>query len=163
MAMNLALLPEGGQLSPGLEIKWVATPQGSAEFLQVVASESVPSAEIRQSWLEFEIRLGFAESLPWQRYVGYLDGEAVATAAMFFGKRSAGLYHVATIPAARGRGIGSAITYAALREGVRRGYRLAVLIATPMGVNIYRKLGFQTYSPMDLFMRPGEAGPILGY
>jgi ribosomal protein S18 acetylase RimI-like enzyme len=125
----------------------------------VLTHEHAPSADIQQRWVEFEIRLGFDTALPWQRYVGYLDHEPVATAAMFYGKRSAGLYHVATLPAARGGGIGSAMTYAALKEGLAQGFRLAVLIATPMGFNIYRKLGFETYSTLDLFVRQGKTVP----
>jgi ribosomal protein S18 acetylase RimI-like enzyme len=161
MAMDLSLLPESAPaMPPGLEIGRVSSLQASHHFIRVVANQSVPSPDIQRRWLEFEIGLGFDDSLPWQRYLGCQDGQPVATAAMFFGRRSAGLYHVATLPEARGRGIGSAITYAALKEGVSRGYRLAVLIATPMGINIYRKLGFQTYSTLDLFVRPGSGGPI---
>jgi hypothetical protein len=78
-------------LPPGLEISRVSTPQGNEQFIQVLAHESVPSPEIQQRWLEFEIHLGFDEALPWQLYVGALDGEPAGTAAMFFGKRSAGL------------------------------------------------------------------------
>ena len=48
---------------------------------------------------------------------------------------------------ARRLGVGAAITLAPLIEARGRGYRVSVLTATAMGVNIYRRLGFREYCP----------------
>ncbi|WP_036725382.1 GNAT family N-acetyltransferase [Patulibacter minatonensis] len=49
---------------------------------------------------------------------------------------------VDTDPAWRGRGIGAAMTAAALRDATARGARIALLDATDAGAGIYRRLGF---------------------
>ena len=50
----------------------------------------------------------------WQHFLGYLDDSPVACSALFLGNQLAGLFRVAVIPEVRGRGIGSAISMAAL-------------------------------------------------
>ena len=52
------------------------------------------------------------------------------------------LSFVATRPEARGRGLASAVTAAALRDAAGRGLRGAVLQATPAAERLYARLGF---------------------
>jgi GNAT superfamily N-acetyltransferase len=49
---------------------------------------------------------------------------------------------VAALEAARGRGIGTAITLAPLLDARDRGYRVGVLQASEMGYPIYARMGF---------------------
>ncbi len=78
-------------------------------------------------------------------FVGYLSGEPVAT-AMLATTRSvglAGVYSVATRPAHRGRGFGTALTAAALASAGKQGYDTAVLEPSPSGAGMYRRMGFE--------------------
>jgi ribosomal protein S18 acetylase RimI-like enzyme len=59
---------------------------------------------------------------------------------------------VATLPAARRRGIGSALTLRALLEGRARGYRVGVLAAEEAGVGLYRRLGLQEYCKIGCYL-----------
>lgn len=52
------------------------------------------------------------------------------------------LSFVATVPEARGRGLASAVTVAALHDAAGRGLRGAVLQATPAAERLYARLGF---------------------
>jgi ribosomal protein S18 acetylase RimI-like enzyme len=52
------------------------------------------------------------------------------------------LSFVATRPQARGRGLASAVTAAALHSAAERGRRAAVLQATPAAERLYLRLGF---------------------
>ena len=78
-------------------------------------------------------------------FVGYLDGEPVASSMLATTSEVglAGIYSVATRPAHRGRGFGTALTAAALTEAVRQGYETAVLEPSPSGARLYRRMGFE--------------------
>lgn len=58
----------------------------------------------------------------------------------------AGTYSVATRPAHRGRGFGTAVTAAALNEAVRQGYETAELEPSPSGARLYRRMGFTPFA-----------------
>lgn len=74
-------------------------------------------------------------------FVGKADGHAVATAASIRTGRTVGIYSVATAPEARGRGIGTAMTWHLLAEA-DPGWDVAVLQASDMGRPIYERMGF---------------------
>lgn len=76
-------------------------------------------------------------------FIGVLDGAPVATAAVLFLQKVAGVYAIATIPSARRRGIGASMTFAAMEAGRKAGCELAVLTATALGRQVYRALGFE--------------------
>lgn len=90
------------------------------------------------------------------RYVGYLEGEPVAVSSLVMAAGLAGIYAVATLPAARRRGIGAAMTLHAMAEGKRRGARHAVLQATPMGLPVYERLGFAQVHEYVTFLQEAE-------
>ncbi|NDV62888.1 GNAT family N-acetyltransferase [Puniceicoccales bacterium CK1056] len=71
-----------------------------------------------------------------------LDGQPAACASVCVKDGAAGIYCVATLEEFRGRGLGFAITRAAMVEGTRKGASHALLHATEMGIPIYRKIGF---------------------
>ncbi|WP_433008122.1 GNAT family N-acetyltransferase [Kribbella sp. CA-294648] len=94
-------------------------------------------------------RLGVAD--PWRHYLGYLDGEPVATATVFLAAGVAGVYFVMTVPEARRRGIGAALTSAALREARDSGSQYAVLGSSPAGRSVYERLGFREFCSINLY------------
>ena len=75
--------------------------------------------------------------------VGYLDGEPVATGAGSTAASLAGIWATATLPACRGKGVGTAVTRSVIDAGERSGARVAHLWATEMGYPVYRKMGFR--------------------
>jgi GNAT superfamily N-acetyltransferase len=76
-------------------------------------------------------------------YLGYLDGEPVATAVRITSHGIAGIGGVSTVPAARRRGIGEAITRHAALAGLPDGCRASFLQATEMGFDLYRRMGYR--------------------
>ncbi len=86
-----------------------------------------------------------------QILLGRVRGRPVASSELFASAGVAGVYFVGTLPGFRGHGIARAMTAAALREGAHRGYRIGTLQATPMGVPVYRRLGFRAYSEFAIY------------
>jgi len=104
-----------------------------------------------EAWWIAHRRPGFADDAPLVNYVASLDGEPVSVAALFDAAGVAGIYNVATVPEARGRGIGRAVTAEALAEGARRGLAVAALGASPPGYPVYRRLGFKEIGRLRSF------------
>jgi ribosomal protein S18 acetylase RimI-like enzyme len=82
---------------------------------------------------------------PLRFYVGYLEGQPVAASELTLAGGMAGLYNISTLAAARGRGLGTAMTAAPLRDALAEGVPTAILQAAPDGVSIYRRLGFTAF------------------
>jgi GNAT superfamily N-acetyltransferase len=82
---------------------------------------------------------------PVRFYLGLLNSNPVATSMVYFGAGVAGLYYIATLPEARNRGIGSAMTEKPLTVAREMGYRLGTLQASKMGEPVYRRMGFEEY------------------
>ena len=94
-----------------------------------------------------EVLAGVGDAM--RHYIGYLDGVPVATSSLYPAAGVAGIYDVATLPEARGKGIGAAVTAAPLLEARAEGYRAAILQSSDMGFSVYQRLGFRHLVPMD--------------
>ncbi|MFF0173412.1 GNAT family N-acetyltransferase [Micromonospora profundi] len=78
------------------------------------------------------------------RLAGRLDDDRiVATAVAWLSRGVVKLYFVGTQPEQRRRGIGAAMTRAALDVARERGAHTAGLTSSPMGEPVYRRLGFR--------------------
>jgi len=104
-----------------------------------------------QSWIDASLRLGVTQT-PWQFYVGWLGDEPVSVSMLVVGGGVVGLLALATLPSARGQGIGSAMTLAPLRDGRAMGYRVGILFSTDMGFSVYSRLGFQQYTTISRYL-----------
>jgi GNAT superfamily N-acetyltransferase len=85
-----------------------------------------------------------------RHYLGFMDGQPVATIMTVSEGEVAGIYAVATLEAYRSRGIGGAILTQALRDAQADGYKWAVLQSSPMGQKLYLKQGFKEVVQMNL-------------
>ncbi|GAA1603914.1 GNAT family N-acetyltransferase [Kribbella karoonensis] len=88
--------------------------------------------------------------------VAYADGTPVSCAMAVRSGRTAGIYWVATRPAARRRGYGSLVTAAVARLGFEQGAEVVVLQATAMGAPVYEALGFEAFTEYRRFGQPGS-------
>lgn len=96
--------------------------------------------------------IGLGRSSPFRHFLGWLDGEPVATCSLFLGAGVAGIYDVGTLPERRHRGIGAAITRAAIAEAVADGYRMVILHSSTLGRNMYRGVGFEAVCPIGQYV-----------
>ena len=79
-------------------------------------------------------------------FTGYVNGQPVATSLLFQTGRMAGIYNVATLKEFRRRGIGEAMTWAAVNAGRANGSEYACLQPSALGEPIYKRMGFKTIS-----------------
>jgi len=137
--MNEAVME---QTPPGFEIAPVQSEAYLQDFKRVLMEAYEMPATMADGWVQAALALGM-ERTPWQMYLGRLDGEPVATNMLFVGGGVAGIFGVATVPGARGKGIGAAISLAPLLQARAMGVRYAALFATEMAVRVYERIGFR--------------------
>ena len=107
-------------------------------------------AELESTWFEF-----FAEAAcayPFRSYLALLDGKPVATSQLFTSAGVAGIYNVTCLPEARRGGIGTAVVLAPLLAAREMGYRVSILQASSLGYNVYRRIGFQDFGKLSLYL-----------
>jgi ribosomal protein S18 acetylase RimI-like enzyme len=85
-------------------------------------------------------------------YVGYVDGEPVATAATVTAAGAIGVYNVATLPGYRRKGHGEAVMrYAVERAREQSGCQRTILQATEHGLPLYLSMGYRTVTNVDVY------------
>jgi ribosomal protein S18 acetylase RimI-like enzyme len=145
MAVPLDGVPGPGPEAPGLEVRRVRTRDELAALAQLSAANwEPPDPDV----LEFYRRTAdalLAPDAPQWFYLGYVDGEPVATAEAAVSDGTVALFNISTRESFRGRRIGSRMTWQALRDARASGCDLAVLQAAPAGVGVYRRLGFEPF------------------
>jgi ribosomal protein S18 acetylase RimI-like enzyme len=157
MALDLETFIESSTVPATLSIERVRDLQTLKQWLHPVAVSFDFQAPIVSAHLQMFSSQGFglegtsSLDVPWQLFVGLHRGEPVAASRLFCAAGVAGIYHVATVPQARGQGFGTAMTLAALRAGQDLGYRVAILTASGEGYGLYRRLGFRKATPADIY------------
>jgi len=144
MAVELSRLPLDEPRPAGLSIVPVERALALRRWVGAYVAGFGMPAHWRRALLDWEAGRG-EEGATRRHYLGLLWGRAVATAQLVLGGGVAGLYGLSTIPRARGRGIGRAMTLFAMQQGQALGYRVGVLYAAEMGRPLYRRLGFREY------------------
>jgi GNAT superfamily N-acetyltransferase len=156
MAVDLNALNQPATMPSGLSVKQVT----DEETLQIWSKTCIDGSEMPDFTEEFTDatrNAGFGDETPLRLFIAWLDDQPVATSLMFLGAGVAGIYNVATLASARGRGVGTAVTLAPLLMARDEGYRVGILQSSDSGYNVYRKLGFQEYCKTYQYIwSPGE-------
>lgn len=85
-------------------------------------------------------------------YTGYAEGRPVACGYSVRSGATLGIFTIATVPEARKRGFGAAMTGRLARDGAAAGCELVTLQASDMGRPIYERMGFRVVQEYDLFV-----------
>jgi GNAT superfamily N-acetyltransferase len=124
-------------------IKEIADEPGLFDFKKVFVETYEIPEWAGQAWVDATLKIGIGKT-PWRLFVGYWNNEPVATNLLFTGAGVASVYAIATVPSARGKGIGAAVTLKPLLEARdQQGYQYAVLFSTEMGIPVYKRIGFR--------------------
>ena len=127
------------------EITGVTSQRHVADFCQVGAA----CFRVPPPWFEEIYRS--AESLqgPMRAWLGYLQGRPVSTIATVESGDAIGIYNLATIAPFRKQGLGEAMLRHAVEIADSR--KPVVLQATPLGMRLYERLGFQSVGRILVF------------
>ena len=149
MAVDLNKITESPQPAAGFEIRSV----DDEESLRTWANVFINGFGLPPDWesITFELWMQLGLDLPMRNYIGYVAGKAVSTSTVFYGGGVAGIYCVATLPEARGKGAGAALTLKPLLDAREMGYRIGILQSSNMGFNVDKKLGFRHLCQIEYF------------
>lgn len=162
MAASLADVPLDELPPDDLEIVPVTDAATLEEFLTIVEADWLEWTGGEATSVQRRTLDAFAREIPRRlpaepvplRWLGRVDGLPVATSRVSLGGGVAGLYAILTLPSHRGRGIGRAMTLAALRAAAGIGYRIGVLQSSDLGYGVYLKLGFRDLFTYDIYVHP---------
>jgi GNAT superfamily N-acetyltransferase len=138
---------------PGFEIRQIADVAGLEEHRTVVTD----GFGVDRSVAVGTTGLDLLDAPGTLIYVGYADGAPVTSGLGWRSGRSIGVYAISTVPAARRRGYGEAMTARVIADAVAAGCDVAVLQASESGRPIYERLGFRVDVRYDAYVRPLRA------
>jgi predicted GNAT family acetyltransferase len=150
MAIDLLEMNEENRAPAGLKMVEVNDQKTLETWCRVsgtgfgVPEQAIPSII---EWLTIETRM----KQPLRLYLGLLNGKSVATSMYYLAEGVAGIYFVTTLPEARNKGIGFAITQKPLLDAREQGYRVGILQASELGKPVYLRLGFKEYSSIESY------------
>jgi len=156
MAVDLSLVPDDLPTHPDLRIVPVEDERMLRQWIHVASIGFRISEEFEKVWYDFFVDAIFYPQF--RTYLALLNGKPVGTSQLFLSEGVAGIYNVTCIPEARGQGIGSAVTLAPLLKAREMGYRIGVLQASQKGYNAYRRLGFQDFGKLSLYLWENDRG-----
>jgi len=157
MAVDLLTVPESVPLPAGLEIISVEDGETLRKWIHVASIGFDVPEESEKTWYEFFVEAVF--DLPFRSYLALWNGKPVGTSQLFLSAGVAGIYNVTCLPEARGQGIGAALVLAALLDARLMDYRMGILQASELGYRVYRRLGFQDYGQLGVYLWENDPEP----
>ena len=145
--MVLHPIPDAPRLGAGVSVIPIFEPSLD-EFLGVLEEGGLRA--------DLALRLitpSFAADPDVELFVGRLDEKPVGTSIAIRSGDASGVYNVGTLPEARRRGVGSAVTWAAVQAGRSWGSDTVVLQSSVMGLSMYAEMGFRTVVSYVTFAR----------
>jgi ribosomal protein S18 acetylase RimI-like enzyme len=149
MAIDLDTL-DSAQLPNGLEIREVEDVESFDSCASIFAECFGTDVNMREWLYDLAMGYGFSSTRRW--FLGILNGTPVSTSLLTLHKGIAGVYCIATLHEARGRGIGSALTREPLFLAKEMGHDFAVLQSSKQGLSVYKKLGFKEHCKIRAYV-----------
>ncbi len=153
MIADLSQLPDKVPQAEGLEIERVRNEEMMADWMIPIEQAFQLPDEVNDFFFNVFISLGLEEDKRTRHFIAYLNGAPAACSTVLLDSYGvAGIWNVATIPDARGKGIGTAVTWQACEVAKQLGYETGILQSSEMGYNIYKRLGFEEAFKNDVYI-----------
>jgi len=134
-----------------VELTQVASQAEATDFWQVATEAYASNGFPQEVFAHYENHEGLTAANV-TAFLARFAGRPAGISMTILSHELAGIYWVGSIPEARGRGLGRAVTAAAVAAGYEMGAESASLQASPMGEGIYRQMGFETIYRYRLFL-----------
>jgi GNAT superfamily N-acetyltransferase len=144
---------EEAPLPDGVELRRLSTAEEAAEYWRIAAASYESIGFPPEAFVAYE-GLEHLEGDDAAVFLAHLEGRPVSIAMTIVSHGVAGIYWVGSLSEARGRGLGRAVTAAAINAGFDLGADVASLQASPMGEPIYRAMGFEAIYDYRLMLSP---------
>ncbi|MCK4265211.1 GNAT family N-acetyltransferase [Candidatus Babeliales bacterium] len=155
MFCDLSKIPDSYPMPKTLKIKICKTPQDFIDFGEAASTcfDSPDNINVKKFYKQVGLlnKKDFSNSVS---YIGYENDQPIATAFLLL-TDVAGIYDITTHPEKRNKGYGSAMFYKVLAEAKERGYKVGVLEASPSGLNIYKRFGFEEICKFNVWSNKG--------
>ncbi|WP_409468629.1 GNAT family N-acetyltransferase [Streptomyces sp. HC307] len=143
---------EAEEAPAGLRIERVEEPGRLAELVRTYSASMGVASSLEADMVRIEAQR--PDNADVVRLAAVLDERVVGTTVVITTHGIAGIFLVHVAETHRRRGIGGALTAAALHVGRKRGMNLAALAASPAGEPLYQRFGFVKVSEYRLFTLP---------
>jgi GNAT superfamily N-acetyltransferase len=150
MAADLKSLPDKLPTPSDFKILPVVAGKTLGQWIHVASIGFGVREEFEKVWYDLFVEAIF--DTRFRTYLAVLNGQPVGTSQLFLSAGVAGIYNVTCLPEARGQGVGAAITLAPLLKARERGYQVGILQASELGYNVYRRLGFQDFGKLSVYL-----------
>ncbi|SEG63958.1 GNAT family N-acetyltransferase [Paenibacillus sp. UNC499MF] len=153
MYANLDALDPGTNCPADFRIKEITSREEAEQFGAVLASlfgESEEGVSVRAFYRKIAA-LPLEEQSPMKLYIGSYQGQPVSTGTLMFTDDSVGIYDIATLADFRGQSFGSAMFRFLIGEARKGKPRLCVLQASPDGIGIYKRAGFEPVCEVTVY------------
>lgn len=137
-------------------VELVEDEAGLDAFLAVMGGAYGWSEDAGAAWAELYRTAASEPERPWWHVVVRHDGRPAACASLLTAGGHAFVTNVGTIPAARGAGLGTTATLAALQIAARLGHPRASLTASRMGRGVYARIGFEEDARLERCVSPAN-------
>ena len=151
MARSLAEIRDAS-FPPGVQAHRVDRPDRQAQWLEAMTAGFGMGEHVRAAMTDLAAAVGYAEDAGWQRFVAVEGVRVLASSGVMVGGGVAGIYNMATVPDARGRGIGAAMATLAMRWARDHGFDTVVLGSQPLAVPLYERLGFRHVCRLGVYL-----------
>jgi len=109
------------------------------------------TSDTKNQYNKFISSFDVSAKSPQKLFLAFWEGNPVGTALLFLYENTAGIYFISTITEMRRKGIGLALTNAAIRYAANTGLEYCVLQSSRLGIKVYQQAGFKEYCRADVY------------
>ncbi len=151
MLADLSLMPDQQTGATDVSIIRVCSPEELALWETVSFSGFDFPPETKEQYHRFVQTFNLAAESPQQFLLACHNGTPVATSLLFLSGNACGIYFVTTLADQRKKGIGLAVTMAAMRLAKVAKARFATLQSSSDGYQVYKQAGFKEYCRVNVY------------